>query len=57
MKQGVPKELQYTCLYTTVQGVWVSKILMFLKEVSYAHKGCIYFINNELLVQFKITVK
>ncbi len=39
-------------------------LMMFLKEVSYAHQGCIYVIKNtvktvkcyEILLQFKITV-
>ncbi len=35
--------------YTTIQKFGVSNILMFLKEVSYIHQGCIYLI--------KITVK
>jgi len=33
-----------------------SYFVMFLKEVSYAHQGCIYIINHTLLLQFKITV-
>ncbi len=37
--------LYFAFIYTTVQKFVVSKIiLMFLKEVSYAQQGCIYFI-------------
>ncbi len=34
--------------YTTCQKliIRIIKILMFLKEVSYVHQGCIYSINN-----------
>ncbi len=44
--------------YTTIQKFEVSKIFLFLKEVSYAHQGCIYLIKKKILkifLQFKIT--
>ncbi len=43
--------------YATIQKIMVGKIFKVLKEVSYAHQGCIYVNENTAKTVFKITSK
>ncbi len=60
----IVKNIHHLCMYTNVQNVGSVRLFsMFLKEISFAHQGCIYMIRNtvkqsycEILLQFKRTV-
>jgi len=50
------QEIKYV-QYTSTLLLKSLRLVRFLKEVSYAHQGCIYLIKNtEILSQLKITV-